>query len=410
MSHIYSVEGVTAYIRELLDHDPPLQNVWVSGEVSNMRAAASGHWYFTIKDARAQLKCVMFRSSVQRQIIEPKDGEAVKVHGKISVYEARGEYQLYADEIQAAGGIGDLYLRFEQLKAALQEEGLFDAARKQPLPEFPLRLGVVTSPDAAAFRDVQTVLARRFPLAQVILSPTLVQGTEAPPLIVRAIERLNRHQAADVILLCRGGGSIEDLWAFNDEQVARAIAASTIPLVSGIGHETDFTIADFVADVRAPTPSAAAELATPQLDELEIQLQRLNFEIQRLVNEKITVHRTELALRQRTISYLSPDQMIREKRQRVDDLNERLSKQQTRFLALLHERLRNRVQALNAANPEALLGRGYAIVTRSDDGTIVNKAADAPPGTGITVRLSDDEIKARVEDKDSHERYKRTLF
>ncbi|MEL6307037.1 MAG: exodeoxyribonuclease VII large subunit, partial [Chloroflexota bacterium] len=241
MSNIYSVEGVTAYIRGLLERDPPLRDLWVQGEVSNFKAANSGHWYFTVKDKNAALKCVMFRNSASRQSMQPRDGEEIRIHGRISVYDQRGEYQLYADELQPAGGIGDLYQRFEQLKAQLQSEGLFEPERKQALPVFPLRIGVVTSPDAAAFQDVRNVLSRRFPLAEIILSPTLVQGVDAPRLIVKAIERLNAHNACDVILLVRGGGSIEDLWSFNDESVARAIVASDLPIISGVGHETDFT-------------------------------------------------------------------------------------------------------------------------------------------------------------------------
>lgn len=410
MSDIFSVEGVTAYIRQLLDDDPPLQDIWVRGEVSNMRAAASGHWYFTVKDANAQLKCVMFRNNTQRQILEPHDGEAIQVHGRISVYEQRGEYQLYADEVQPAGGIGDLYLRFEQLKTQLDEEGLFDEERKRELPSFPLRIGVVTSPDAAAFRDVQNVLSRRFPLAEVILSPTLVQGAEAPPMIVQAIERINRFQAADVILVCRGGGSIEDLWSFNDEGVARAIANSAIPVVSGVGHETDFTIADFVADFRAPTPSAAAEVATPNIDDLSYDLERLGDEMQRLIDDKLAESQSELNVLLRTLNMVSPQRTIQDMQQRVDERLERMAAQQQQYLNLLKERLASRIKSLETANPGALLERGFAIVTRSVDGKTITDEKDAPPGTGISIRLKDGELKARVEDKDSHGRYKRTLF
>jgi exodeoxyribonuclease VII large subunit len=410
MSEVYTVEGVTAYIRDLLDTDPPLQDIWIRGEVSNMKRAASGHWYFTIKDNYAQLRCVMFRNSAEKQVIEPKDGEAVKVHGRISVYEQRGEYQLYADEVQPAGGIGDLYLRFEELKRRLEAEGLFAAERKRSLPTFPLRIGVVTSPDAAAFRDIQNVLSRRFPLAQIILSPTLVQGSEAPPLIVQAIERLNQYKAADVILVCRGGGSIEDLWAFNDEQVARTLANSVIPTVSGVGHETDFTIVDFVADVRAPTPSAAAEIATPNSADLQLDIDYLSDELQRHTDITIADNRAALDRANRTLSHTSPERILREYRLRVDDISERIHNQQMRHLALLRERLQGRTKALHNANPEALLQRGYAIVTHTTDGTLITDANDVPPGTAISIRLKTGELKARVEDKDSHEQYKRTLF
>lgn len=410
MPDVYSVEGVTAYIRELFDSDPPLQDIWVKGEVSNMKPAASGHWYFTLKDDKAQLRCVMFRQHSERQSIQPRDGEAIQIHGKISLYEQRGEYQLYADEIQPAGGIGDLYLRFEQLKAKLQAEGLFDEERKRPIPPFAMRIGVVTSPDAAAFRDIQNVLSRRFPIGELILSPTLVQGLEAPPLIIQAIQRLNRHNACDVILICRGGGSIEDLWAFNDEQVARTIANSAIPTISGIGHETDFTIADFVADLRAPTPSAAAEIASPNIENLREDLAIYLGQMQRLIESDLEARRSDLEVMNRGLGMMSPERYIRQMRQVLDERSERILNQEKRYLALLRERLNNRLKSLNTANPEALLQRGYAIVTRSEDGKTVSREKDAPVGTGLTIRLKEGEIKARVEDKESHANYKRTLF
>lgn len=410
MSDIYSVEGINAYIRNLLERDAPLQDMWVRGEVSNMKRAASGHWYFTIKDTRSQLKCVMFRNHAERQHIQPNDGEAVHVHGKISVYEQRGEYQLYADEVQLAGGVGDLYQRFEAVKRKLEAEGLFDSERKRPLPEFPLRIGVVTSPDAAAFRDIQNVLARRFPLAEVILSPTLVQGIDAPAAIVKAIQRLNQYQVADVMLVSRGGGSIEDLWAFNDEQVARTIATSAIPTVSGVGHETDFTIADFVADVRAPTPSAAAELATPNITDLKIDVDYLSGELNNQLEKFIADKTTLLENANQTLRHTSPERNLREYRQRIDDITERIDSQQVRFLSLLRERLAGQVKALNAANPDALLQRGYAIVTSTDNGKILTDVADAPPGTRLTIKVKSGELKARTEDTQSHEQYKRTLF
>ncbi len=410
MTDIYTVGGVTGYIRQLLDGDPPLQDIWVRGEVSNMRAAASGHWYFTIKDEDAQLKCVMFRSAAQRQPVEPREGDAITVHGRISVYEARGEYQLYADEIQAAGSIGDLYMQFEQVKARLDAEGLFDPLRKRALPTFPLRIGVVTSPDAAAFRDVLNVLTRRFPLAEIILSPTLVQGREAPPLIVQAVERMNQHAAADVLIICRGGGSIEDLWAFNDETVARTLAASAIPTISGVGHETDFTIVDFVADHRTPTPSAAAEIAAPNLEDLRYTVQERATTLTRTMQERLSRYQADVEAMVRTLGYSAPDQYIQQMRQRVDDLAERNEKQQHYYLRLLRERYQSRVNALHKANPEAILQRGYAIVTRSEDGTPILRERDVKPGEGIRIRLKEGDLAARVEDKDSHGTYKRTLF
>lgn len=406
----YTITGITAYIRSVLDQDEILRDIWIKGEVSNMRQYSSGHWYFTLKDTDAQLKCVMFRSDAAKQAIQPQDGDLVQVHGRISVYEARGDYQLYADQIQTAGAVGDLYQRFDALKQQLFEEGLFEDSLKQPLPRFPRQIGVVTSPDAAAFRDIQHVLRRRYPLAAVILSPTLVQGTTAPPQIVRAIERLNAHTQVDVILVCRGGGSIEDLWCFNDESVARAVVASQIPIVSGVGHETDFTIVDFVADVRAPTPSAAAEVVTPDQVELRSELQRQQADLLRIMQDHLTTHQSDLSQLQHTLARESPAQYIASSRQHIDDLTERMEISLKRQQALLRERLSARRAALNAASPESILARGYAIVSRTEDDRIVMDETDAPPGTGITIRLKDSELTARTEDKDTHGRYKRTLF
>ncbi|MEL6404143.1 MAG: exodeoxyribonuclease VII large subunit [Chloroflexota bacterium] len=398
MSNIYSVEGVTAYIRGLLERDPPLRDLWVQGEVSNFKAANSGHWYFTVKDKNAALKCVMFRNSASRQSMQPRDGEEIRIHGRISVYDQRGEYQLYADELQPAGGIGDLYQRFEQLKAQLQSEGLFEPERKQALPVFPLRIGVVTSPDAAAFQDVRNVLSRRFPLAEIILSPTLVQGVDAPRLIVKAIERLNAHNACDVILLVRGGGSIEDLWSFNDESVARAIVASDLPIISGVGHETDFTIADFVSDFRAPTPSAAAEVATPQLDDLQANLQRYDFALDKFLADAITSRRSDLSILTRTLNSASPMRYVQDTRQRLDDRTERMTDNLQRQLALLRERLQNRRNAIESASPNALLKRGYAIVTNTADDTPVTTIANLSPDTALTIRLHDGTINTNITD------------
>jgi exodeoxyribonuclease VII large subunit len=405
-----TVAQLTTYIRELFDSNEQLQDVWVEGEVSNLSKPASGHLYFTLKDSSAQLKCVMWRRHVEQQVGLPKNGDAVLLHGEISVYEANGVYQLYADRIRPFG-VGNLYQRFEELKARLMAEGLFDEARKRPIPEFPRQIGVVTSPDAAAFQDVQNVLRRRFPVVEVILSPCQVQGDGAPPQIVCAIERLNQHSHVDVILVCRGGGSIEDLWAFNDERVARAIVASAIPVVSGVGHETDFTIADFAADLRAPTPSAAAELLTPNIDDLREDLKRLRRELQGAMADDLQQRRVGLSDKRWALRQVSPEAQMRQYRQRLDDWNSRLIKTQRGRLSLLRERIISRAAALAAANPQAILERGYAIVSLSETGERVTSTVDgAKPGVGITVRFHDGDLKARVEDKDTHERYKRTLF
>ena len=409
MVESFSVAEVTAYIRELLSLDDQLQDLWITGEISNLTRAASGHWYFTIKDGSAQLKCVMWRSMAERQTMTPRNGDAVLVHGAIGVYEAQGAYQLYADLIRPMG-IGDLYAQFERLKAKLEEEGLFDSERKRPIPQFPRVIGIVTSADAAAFQDVQNVLRRRYPMASVVLSACLVQGDNAPADICRALERMATYGEVDVILLVRGGGSIEDLWAFNNEQVARMIVASRVPVISGVGHETDFTIADFAADLRAPTPSAAAELATPNIEDLRYAVRALDEHLQRTLDNCLQTLRDDLAINQRSLRHVSPVAQLRSYRQRVDDWHERLLKAERGRLALWRERLGARTGALHAANPAAILARGYAIVYRSDDGRQVASSGQVKPGTGLTIQLHDGELKARVEDKDSHERYKRTLF
>jgi exodeoxyribonuclease VII large subunit len=406
---VYSVTSLTTYIREVVESNDNLQAVRVTGEVSNMRRAASGHWYFTLKDSNAQLKCVMWRSSTERQRFIPNDGDAIEAHGRIGVYDAQGVYQLYADSVSPVG-MGDLYQQFEALKAKLDAEGLFDPLRKRPLPAFPKQIGVVTSPEAAAFQDIQNVLRRRFPLVEIILSPSLVQGADAPPQIVAALDRLNKYTEVDLILLIRGGGSIEDLWGFNDERVARAVVGSRIPVVTGVGHEIDFTIVDFVSDLRAPTPSAAAEVVTPNFDDLRLNLRDLDDTLANLLDNKLFNLRTNLGSASRTLGHISPASRIRNLRQRVDDWNTRLINRQGTRLSLLRERLLAKTAALNAANPRSILARGYAIVYRSDDMSRLSEAEGTKPGVGITVQFHDGELKARVEDKDTHERYTRTLF
>ncbi len=409
MADAYSITELTTYIREMFEVNDNLQDVWVQGEVSNMRRASSGHWYFTLKDGGSQLKCVMWRTSTARQTVTPDDGDEIMAHGYVGVYDSQGVYQLYADSIRAVGA-GDLYRQFELLKARLEAEGLFAPERKRPIPAFPRQIGIVTSPEAAAFQDMQNVLRRRFPLAEIILSPTLVQGAEAPPRIVTAIERLNNHAELDVILVCRGGGSIEDLWAFNDERVARAIAASRVPIITGVGHETDFTITDFVSDLRAPTPSAAAELATPDSAELAFSLRDLSDTLNGLMDDKLATLKSNLSASRRTLGHVAPTSRVRNFRQRVDDYNVRLAVLQTGTLVRWRERLAARTAALNAADPRSILKRGYAIVYRTEDMDRLDKAAGTKAGVGLTIQFHDGELKARVEDKDSHERYKRTLF
>lgn len=390
-----TVAQVTRYVKSLLDGDYVLQHLWVEGEVSNFRVTASGHAYFTLKDDQASLRCVMWRSDVRQQDMLPQDGQSVLAHGRISVYETAGAYQFYVDHIQLAG-VGRLYLEFEALKRRLAEEGLFDTARKRALPSFPRRLGVVTSPTAAALQDILNVLNRRYPLAQVVLSPTLVQGDQAPPQIVAAIQALNDYSDVDVIIIARGGGSLEDLWAFNDERVARAITASRVPVVSGVGHEVDFTIADFAADVRAPTPSAAAELAVPDRAELQAAVRRQWMRLAGVLQRRLAERRQSLANLAQDLQRNSPLGRIQSLRQRVDELFQVSSVRLGHLLALRRERFNGLVGRLVTLSPFATLERGYAIVRHKDTRRVVASVKQVVSGEPVVVCVQDGEFDATV--------------
>jgi exodeoxyribonuclease VII large subunit len=388
------VSELTGYLRQLLEGDDLLQDLWVRGEVSNISQPSSGHLYFTLKDAGAALRCVMWRNTVARQVFVPREGEGVEVHGYISLYEVTGSYQLYADLLRPAGE-GLLYQEILRLKARLEAEGLFEPQRKRPIPIWPQTLGIVTSPSGAALRDMLNTLRRRFPLLRVVLAPTPVQGAEAPAGIVRALQLLNRQVHPDAILLARGGGSIEDLWAFNDEQVARAIAASDSPVITGIGHETDFTIADFVADLRAPTPTAAAELATPSRVDLLQALAEQKSRLERATQLHLSGSQSRLAALRNRLRLLSPAPGIRRDRQHLDELLRRADRSLDHLLQLSRARLTGLEQRLATLGPLAVLERGYAIVTRAD-GQLVRSTAQVSTGDDLKVRVSDGSIGARV--------------
>lgn len=394
-THPYTVWQLTSYIRDLFDQDSLLQDVWVEGEISNFTRASSGHLYFTLKDDRSELRCVMWRNTAAWLNFEPQHGDAVLAHGSVTVYEARGQYQLVCDALQVAGA-GDLHRQFELLKARLQAEGLFDPARKRPLPAFPRRIGIVTSPTTAAFQDVQNVLRGRYPLAEVILSPTLVQGKEAPPQIIEALRRLNERDDVDVILLVRGGGSLEDLWCFNDERVVRAVAASRLPVVTGVGHEIDFTLVDFAADLRAPTPSAAAAAITPDVATLQAgvrdQMARLNRALTAWLDER----RASVSAQGRLLERMSPLVRIRNDRQQIDDLLARAVVRLQHDLHRRRDRLLAQSRALENADPRTLLRRGYALLTRTDDGARVTSARQAPENTSLEIALHDGQLTATV--------------
>jgi exodeoxyribonuclease VII large subunit len=391
----WSVSEITRYLHDLLGSDPALQGLWVYGEVSNLSRPSSGHVYFTLKDAGATLRCVMWRNTVVRQPFLPREGDAIEAHGSIEVYEAGGQYQLYADLLRPAGE-GMLFREFMRLKAQLEAEGLFDPERKRPLPRWPKRIGIVTSPSGAALRDMLNTLRRRYPLVEVVLAPTAVQGDEAPGGIVGALEALNRVVQPDVILLARGGGSIEDLWAFNDERVARAIAASAAPVITGVGHETDFTIADFTADLRAPTPTAAAELATPSRGDLLLQLADLGERLERALLVELDMLQTGLAGITNSLVLHSPRNTIRNDRQRLDELSRRASSAIAHSITLQHVYLAGFERRLDSLNPMAVLERGYAVVTGAD-GALVSSAMQVTAGDAIRVRQKDGSFGARVE-------------
>jgi len=393
LSEPFTVSQLTAHIRRLIEDDPELHDVWVEGEVSNFSRAASGHCYFTLKDAGSQIGCVMWRGVAQSQDYLPVSGDLVLAHGYVSVYEAGGRYQFYVDQLRPAG-VGDLFREFERLKARLEAEGLFDPARKRPLPRFPRCIGVVTSPDAAALRDIINVLGRRYPLAEMLLAPTPVQGDSAPPQIVAALDVLNARDDVDVIIVARGGGSLEELWAFNDERVARAVANSRIPVICGVGHETDFSLADFAADVRAPTPSAAAELVAPDRTELRAQVAGFSAALVRTLRGVIEEQRRRVAGQRRELKHLSPAVRLDQARQRVDDLLGRAEAAMLHSLALRRERLGGLVGRLAGVSPLGTLERGYAIVHHRETGAIVRSVAQIAPGDALDVRVADGEFEA----------------
>ena len=389
-----TVTDLTRYIREVLEEDPVLMNVRVTGEVSNLSRPRSGHIYFTLKDAGAALRCVIWRSSAARIPHDLQDGMAIEAHGSIGVYEASGQYQLYVRSVQPAGE-GRLYQEFLRLKAQLEAEGLFDPERKQPIPAQPHKIGIVTSINAAALQDMLNTLQNRYPLVEVVLAPASVQGAAAPPEIVRAIRALNRRDDIDVILIARGGGSLEDLWCFNDERVVRAIAASRIPIITGVGHETDFTLSDFAADLRAPTPTAAAVEATPDIRDLYEALQgniyRLNYTFQSILESETD----RLQGVHNRLERVSPIYQVQRDQQRLDELEERTTRALRHILDLRRTQSQGISQRLQALNPQAVLERGYAIISR-DDGSLVRSAGQVQTGDTLHIQLSDGKIDARA--------------
>lgn len=390
---ILRVTDLNRRVRGLLDADSTLADVWVEGEVSQPSFPASGHCFFTLKDSSSQIKAALFREELARAVVRPEHGMNVIVHGRVRAYEPQGVYQLYVESITPAGA-GDLHARYEELRRRLAAAGLFDEGRKRPLPRWPRRIGVVTSPVGAVWRDINNVLARRYPLVELVLSPSVVQGAVAAPAIVRALRRLYAADGIDTIILARGGGSLEDLWGFNDERVVRTVAEAPVPIVVGVGHESDTTLCDFAADLRAPTPSAAAELVTPDGTQLPTILGRFRDRAAAALLGRAAERRRFLDAEARALLQLAPD--IGAARQKVADLIDRGA----RSLDDRVERRRMTVaaagDALRTLSPSATLERGYA-VARSADGRILRDAADAAPGSALDVIVARGTVETRVE-------------
>lgn len=399
--HVLHVSQVTYYLRQLLESDVILGDLWVQGEISNCKRAASGHYYFTLKDDSAALDVAMWRSYASRLNAPLTNGEAVLAHGRVSLYEASGRLQLYADLIQPAG-VGLLHARFEELKLRLESEGLFDPGRKRALPPLPRRIGIATSAQAAALQDMLTVLARRYPLADVVLAPCLVQGERAPASIKAALERLYTSQV-DLILLARGGGSMEDLWSFNEELVARAVFASPVPVITGVGHETDTTIVDYVADLRAPTPSAAAELAVPDVLTLHESVAALRTQLDITMQQRLATLCQQVQQQQDRLQQQHPAAQLARARQQIDDLQQ----QATRHARATVERQRVQLAHLHgqvqALSPQATLERGYALVQRADDARLLTDPQHASPGDHLRLTLRGGTLNAVVLPPNEHE-------
>jgi len=394
---IWTVSELVSQIGQVLQDSIDLQNCWISGELSNFKNhLASGHWYFTIKDKSSSLKGVMFRSRSERVRFIPADGLKVLIRGNIRMYEREGTIQFYAEEMEPSG-LGQLYLAFEQLKKKLAEEGLFDPLAKKEIPRFPRRIGIVTSPTGAAIRDIVNIMERRHPGMSWILAPSAVQGEAAPRELAQAITRLNRHGAVDVIIIGRGGGSLEELWAFNTEVVARAIAASVIPVISAVGHETDVTISDYVADLRAPTPSAAAELAVPILQDLQFYVAQLSVRLQGGMRMHIERKRQILEGIANKGPLKDPFWRIDQSRQRIDTLQMRLQECMTRFLADKNGILNLLTAKLDLLSPLAILGRGYSL-TYDAEGTLLRSASQVELQEQI--RLGEGTLSCQVLEKE----------
>ena len=401
----FSVSQVNEYIKMLLEGNPNLSDLWVQGEISGAKLYASGHLYFSLKDSDSVLSAVMFRGSMAKMEFEPENGMKVLAHGRVSAYPPRGQYQFIADRM-IPDGAGALAVAFEQLKAKLGGEGLFDPARKKPLPSHPRRIGVVTSPSGAAVHDIIRVAKKRCPSTEILIFPSLVQGAEAPAYLRGGIQYFNAvkddpEQRVDLIIIGRGGGSAEDLWGFNDERLARTIAASEIPVVSAVGHEVDFTICDFVADLRAATPSAAAELSLPDREDLSRQITALATRMDSAQATRLSRLRTCLTQLASAKVLTSPEGVYRLRREGLEGLAKRLDLSVSRHLTHKRQSLERAVAGLGALNPLGVLGRGYALV-RSPEGTVIPAAGQLSKGDQVVLRFADGTARAVVEETAVH--------
>ena len=395
--NVYTVSQVNGYLKELLDQDGFLSGLFIRGEISNYKTYPSGHHYFSLKDEGGSIRCVLFRREAARLRFRPQNGAKVIAFGRVAVFPRDGQYQLYCTEL-APDGVGDLYAAFEQLKEKLYREGLFDQAHKKPLPRYPQRIALVTSPAGAAVRDMLRILGARYPLAEVVLLPVRVQGAEAPGEIAAAIRYASARRLADLLIVGRGGGSMEDLWCFNDEGVARAIYDCQIPVISAVGHEPDVTIADFVADLRAATPSNAAELAVPDQRELRGELAYFEDKLTALLEGRLDRARRDLERLGHSRALRDPMALLADRRLLLDYQARRLSHGLTGALAGERERFARLAAALDALSPLKVLGRGYAMA-QTPEGAVVSSVDQAEPGGALTVRLSDGVLDCRVEGK-----------
>ena len=393
-----TVSQVNEYIKYLIEEEVMLQDIYVSGEVSNFKKHSSGHYYFTLKDKSSEIKAIMFRSYVQKVKFKIENGLKAVVHARISVFEQAGIYQLYVNSIEPEG-LGSLNLAYEQLKERLFKEGLFDDKYKKPLPKFPLKIGVITSPTGAAIKDIINVATRRFPLASIILYPSLVQGEDAPNELISGIDYFNITNSVDVIIIGRGGGSIEDLWAFNDETLARTIFGSKIPVISGVGHEIDFTICDFVADVRAATPSAAAELATPNLEESISKINSFKSRSISVLQAKIIESKSRLNSICSMKVLKKPETILEIPKIKIENIKSDLVNSIKNRISSTKSTFTNTVSKINALNPLSVLTRGFSVVSNSS-GAVVKSIKQVSINSEINIKLSDGAIKASVISKE----------